>query len=94
MSMSKQQEMFELIEAWRHSGQTQKAFTQDRGITLQRFAYWIRKKKQQEQSSGGFLAIEPSGENATTVEVIYPNGVRVAVPPGDLPLISRLIGLR
>lgn len=87
--------MYELVTAWQQSGQSQKAFARSSNIPFARFNYWARKKKQEEESKVGFVRIEPDKTEAgTTLEVVYPNGVRVSVPAADLPLISRLIGLR
>lgn len=47
--------------------------------------------KENDTSSGGFIAIDKAGKKSD-VEVIYPNGVRIKVDT-DLGLLSQLIRL-
>ena len=92
--MRKVEEMFTLVEEWQSSGQTQKIFCQEQGIKPGTFAYWLRKKRQNGESTGGFLPVRVSRDLGTDpVEVIYPNGVRVRVAQADLEVISGLVRL-
>ena len=50
--MRKAEEMFTLVEQWQSSGQTQNLFCQEQGIKPGTFAYWLRKKRQSEESTG------------------------------------------
>ena len=91
--MSKQEEMYNLVTEYRKSGLTAKVFSKERGISPSTFCYWIRKKKEEDES-GGFVEVI-TGLNLSTreLEVIYPNGVRLQVSSPDLALIARLVKL-
>jgi len=93
--MRKAEEMFALVEEWENSGQTQKVFCQEQGIKLGRFAYWLRKKRQNGESIGGFLPIRvsPPSQMAEPIELVYPNGVRMRVWQTEPGVISGLVRL-
>jgi len=89
--MDKQEEMFSMVEEQMASGLSGKAFCRSRGIAATTLYYWKRKKARS-RDGGGFItlsvgAVPPRG----TVEVRYPNGVRIQVGAGDLGLISQLV---
>ena len=86
------EEKARLIEEFRQSGQSQKAFCRAKGITKSRLSYWL-KKDREVSGSNGFIPVKTTDEAALNPEIIYPNGVKVVVPGGDLNLISRLIKL-
>lgn len=79
--------MFALIEEWENSGTTQKRFCEDKKIGLSRFQYW-RKRYLSEHTEGpeGFapLRFHKGDVPDHTLEVIYPNGVRLKVE-GRIP---------
>ncbi|WP_394371829.1 IS66 family insertion sequence element accessory protein TnpA, partial [Salegentibacter tibetensis] len=50
--MSKQEEMFTLVNEYRNSGLSAKAFSKEKGISPSTFCYWIRKKKDEDQPGG------------------------------------------
>ncbi len=58
--MRKAEEMYALIEEWQSSGQTQNVFCQEQEIKPGTFAYWLRKKRQSEESTSGFLPVRVS----------------------------------
>lgn len=85
--------MLALAEEWKTSGLSQKAFSALHGINIHTFCYWIARSKEKKTTSGGFLDLSgPIPPKPTTVEIIYPNGVRLCVE-NDLSLISQLIRL-
>ncbi|APS40260.1 hypothetical protein [Salegentibacter sp. T436] len=91
--MSKQEEMNTLVNEYRNSGLSAKAFSKEKGIRPSTFCYWIRKKKDEDQP-GGFVEVTrglnwSSGE----LELIYPNGVKLQMNAADLGLIARLVKL-
>ncbi|WP_396442627.1 IS66 family insertion sequence element accessory protein TnpA, partial [Limnospira sp. PMC 1306.21] len=50
--------MFPLIEQWELSGQTQRDFVAEQGLTHSCFCYWRnRYLKEQHSSSGGFIPV-------------------------------------
>lgn len=86
--------MYRLIEEWRQSGKTQKAFCEERGQNKAVFNYWLRKyRDEKEDLSTAFAKIE-TRMSAPALEIIYPNGVSLRVPAGTDPLTLRsYIGL-
>lgn len=74
------EEMGRLLEAFRDSGQTMKAFCARQGVPLSVFSYWQRKLRGEVRSSGGFVEITPASARDTgypVAEVIYPSGIRL-----------------
>src|SRR5699024_7229458 len=57
--MTKQEKMYGLIEEQQASGQTAKAFCQQRQIKLGTFNYWLRKKNQISKSALVALVWDP-----------------------------------
>ncbi|WP_257669768.1 IS66 family insertion sequence element accessory protein TnpA [Parapedobacter tibetensis] len=88
---SKRAHMLSLVEQWRTSGQTQKAFCQFQGIRPGTLAYWVRISKE-DHGPSGFVEVFPKNNPIQKIEVIYPNGVKVNAGT-DLALVSRLIHL-
>lgn len=83
--------MFALVEEYRQSGLTAKAFCEEKNIGLPKFNYWARKKRQQNSPSG---FIEISADRKTThipAELIYPNGVRLQLATSDPAVIASLL---
>jgi len=97
MDTNKTEKMFVLVDQWKASGMTQKAFCQQifcQQIELKvaTFAYWVAKKKRTEEPAGGFALVELTGASSgRQVEITYPNGVRLLLGHGDLALIGQLI---
>jgi len=89
----KRERMLSLVEDWKASGLTQKAFGLLHGIYVATLGYWVAKSKEQETGSRGFMEM-PSGSavKGEQIEIIYPTGVRLKVLR-DLSLISQLIRL-
>jgi len=87
--------MFALVDAWRQSSKKRKEFCDEHQIKVSTFSYWITRKNKAERSGKGFLPIDVSGSGhrATNVDIYYPNGIRLSLSAGDLPLISKLIRL-
>lgn len=50
--MSKQEEMYTLVNEYRNSGLSAKAFSKEKGISPSAFCYWIRKKKDEDRPGG------------------------------------------
>jgi len=78
-----QREMFSLIGKWKKSGIRQKDFCDRHDISLHAFYYWLRKYKQNHQTSeNGFVPveIEPMGNNSKEdIHIHYPNGVLITL---------------
>jgi len=100
----KEETMFSLVEVWRESGKTRKEFCNTHNMKVSTFAYWITRKNKTERDGNRqghdysppvFLPIDVSGSDprTTSVDIFYPNGVRLSVPMGEAALIRNLIRL-
>ncbi len=76
------QQKFAMIEQWRTSGLTQKAFCEQHSIRYYVFHYWYKRYKMQQadvhDKAGSFVKLritKPSG--AGGVEINYPGGIRI-----------------
>ncbi len=86
--------MFSLVDQWKASGVTQKAFCAEQAINTHTFSYWVAKRRRADQPSGGFAAVDVSGAAPSDrITITYPNGVAIHISSGNLPLISQLIHL-
>ncbi|WP_407427265.1 IS66 family insertion sequence element accessory protein TnpA [Arcticibacter sp.] len=80
------------VERWRQSGLTQKEYSQQLGIKVATFAYWLSRNK--EENKTGFVSLRPGQRDlAGEIEITYPNGVRFNVSLSDPGILSRLIHL-
>lgn len=83
--------MLSLVEDWKASGLTQKAFSALHGIKVATLGYWVARSK--EVDGGSFIPITGgSGRSSEPIEIIYPTGVRLRVE-ANLALIAQLIRL-
>ncbi|MFC4871970.1 IS66 family insertion sequence element accessory protein TnpA [Negadavirga shengliensis] len=92
--MKIREEMTRLVGEYETSGQTQKCFSESRGIGFHKFNYWYRKLQREAAHPGGFHKIEcqgarPSGD--CRAELVYPNGVVLRIDRPEPELLSRLI---
>lgn len=88
--MSKQEEMFQLVEQYRVSGLSAKNFAHGNNISASTMSYWIRKKRSLEKESG-FIEIANHTSGAMEVELIFPNGVQLRMNGTDPALIAKLV---
>lgn len=92
--MSKEQEMYGLIDEFEISGLNCRDFCKDRGLVPSTFYYWKKRKAQKESpESGGFISIRPKTGMDGSLELIYPNGVRLRLEAPQFTLISKLLRL-
>jgi len=91
--MTKQEQMYQLIERQQASGQTIKAFCEEEHIKIHTFHYWSRKKRQANTSA--FIPLDTTlrGSGKNQIELIYPNQVRLRLKHFDLKQIQQLIHL-
>lgn len=90
-------QMFSMIEAWKQSGQRQKAFCAESNITCHRFHYWHKRYK--EQSAAGhtgtapaFIPLSVSATATSAAELIYPDGKRLLFHQGvDAAFLKALL---
>ncbi|MDR9458208.1 MAG: hypothetical protein RI572_12450 [Salegentibacter sp.] len=92
--MSKEQEMFALIDEFENSSLNARNFCKTKGVVPSTFYYWKKKKARMESpGSGGFIAISPNIVKDGSLELIYPNGIRLRLEASQFPLISKLLRL-
>lgn len=92
MDTPKRERMFELVEQWKASTLTQKAFCEPYNLKVATFAYWVARHREcHQESPGGFL--ELTHARTGPAEITYPNGVRISVSASDMAGIARLIHL-
>lgn len=86
-------EMFPLIELWESTTQDREQFCQSHEVSLATFSYWRTKyRKSQKPSTELFSELQP--EISSKIEVVYPNGVKVSLPPQcDPAMLKLLIGM-
>jgi len=77
--MSKQEEMYTLVNEYRNSGLSAKAFSKEKGIRPSTFCYWIRKKNDEDQPRGFLEVTKGSNRSSGELELIYPNGVKLQI---------------
>ena len=92
--MEKESKMFALMASWESSGLTRQEFCKDHDIKLSNFSYWRTRylRSQSSKKSEHFVKIKPAV--ATSIELIYPNGVKIVLPANsDSATLSTLIRL-
>lgn len=82
--------MRQLVQQWKESELTQKVFCEKIGVKRTTFANWVKRSKV--KPGQGFVAIVPPIKPISeSIEVIYPNGVRLKICASDIPVLSELI---
>ena len=72
-----EESMFPLVEEWQSSGQTQKSFCAEQGISVSVFAYWLRRYRDQVHvvdRPASFVPIQPVSTPANALEVELATG--------------------
>mgnify|MGYP003412472688 FL=1 len=87
----KRAQMQSMISDWQESGKSKKQYCLENGIHQAKFYYWLSRIKEETGSSGSFIPIRQSS-GKSTIEIIYPNGVRLKVEK-ELNLLAQLIRL-
>ncbi|WP_115870540.1 IS66 family insertion sequence element accessory protein TnpA [Marinoscillum furvescens] len=74
-----QEDMFALIEQWKNSAESRKAFCRRHNIAPSTFSYWYAKYQKTESAvKPGFVEVQP--HLSRSLELIYPNGVKIRLP--------------
>lgn len=91
--MTKQEQMFSLVQQQEQSGLTIGRFCTEHNLKLNTFHYWRKRYKETNSSSKGFIAIRSfaHADASAPIRVSYPNGVNVDLSSADLSLIVSLI---
>ncbi len=72
--------MFALIEQWRQSGLSQKAFCGQQSIRYYVFHYWYKRYREhhmEKQSDNSFVKLQIAKPSPGAVEINYPGGIRI-----------------
>lgn len=90
--MDKKEKMFSLVDQWRKSGLTRKAFAQQHGITDSSLEYWCRKRDNKVRRPTiippDFVEISPKQESKSEerertslgkVELELPGGIKIKI---------------
>jgi transposase-like protein len=86
----KKAEQVQQVRQWKESGLTQNVYCQKIGVKRSTFANWVKRSK--ERSEPGFIALTPAMKPVSeTIELTYPNGVRLKVEVSNLQVLSELI---
>lgn len=100
------EEMYLAIELWQESGLSQRKFCKHEKLSLPTFGYWLRKYRNERVLSTEvgapetFIPVEVPGARfdeplllgGSTIEVSFPNGVRLSCPAGiDITQLKPLI---
>lgn len=77
-----QERMFQLIEQWQQSGDTQKVFCQEQSIKYHVFHYWYKRYREQhadpQNNGSSFVKLQiAKPASAGSVEIYYPGGVHI-----------------
>lgn len=92
--MDRKEYMLSQVESWKQSGISQRAFCNKAGIKLATFSYWIKKSKERDDLTGGFITLpNPVTALKSQYEIVYPNGVTLKVQNTDLKEIFSLASL-
>ncbi len=75
-------QMFDMIEQWKQSGLTQKAYCQQQSIKHYTFYYWYKCYRQQhpqmENNRSAFVKLQIAKSASTpSVEIYFPGGIRL-----------------
>lgn len=81
--------MFSLIEFWKGSGKSQKAFCLEKSIAYPKFHYWLKKyndeKNEGEDLGPSFSQVTIKKQNEVRpnhIELQYPDGRKLVFPQG------------
>ena len=92
--MEKESKMFALMSLWESSGLTRQEFCKEHEIKLSNFSYWRTRYRKSQTASGSENFIKVKPVLATSIELIYPNGVKMVLPANsDIATLSALINL-
>ena len=75
-------QMFDMIEQWKRSGLTKKAYCQQQSIKHHSFYYWYKCYRQQhldmDNKSSSFVKLQiAKSANTPSVEIYFPGGIRL-----------------
>ena len=93
--MRTHEQMAAMIADYHQSGLSLKSFCDQEQIKLPTFLYWRKKLQTKEQSA--FVPISTGSSSfrePSSIELLYPNGVRIRLPHFDPNQIGQLLQLQ
>ena len=82
-----------LLEAYKRSEKTQRAFAEENGVAVSTLLSWLSRKRQRKQEESGWESLSLS-LGAASWEVVLPGGTCVRAPAGaSVEELARLIDL-
>lgn len=92
----RQQEMFKIVELWQNSKMSKKELCLQKQINQNTFEYWVQKYKKSNTKNNLFVKLVTDNTSSTlseqTIELQYPNGVTLKLPPQtEIGFIQKLI---
>ncbi len=87
----KREFMMLMVSEWMQNGKIKKAYCAENDLNYAKFQYWVKRSKEKVADPGSFLELKDSPRESS-VEILYPNGVRVRVE-ADIVFVSQLIRL-
>jgi len=92
--MSKKEEMYAMLAEYRASGMSQNEFCLSRQISLHVLKYWTRKERAEKGSAHPlkmrFVPLQVQEPLASSLEIVFPNGVKVRGFGSDTDLVMRV----
>jgi hypothetical protein len=81
-TIGQQEKMFGLIEQCKESGLSNREFCKQKSINEAKFYYWLKRYTHQSPKESNFIPIRlnPGQIICETLEIIYPNGVKIKLP--------------
>lgn len=87
-----EEEMFPLVAQWHESGQTQKAFCIQHSIPVSIFAYWLRRYRDQQDSTEDKQSnFVPVRCDPVRMDVSSPAALEVALPSGAVLRFAQVV---
>lgn len=69
-------------------------FAESKDVKFSTFCYWVRKKKRADEPARSFISLRAVDSSLKgSLEIVYPNGVRIITDFTDISYLHRLIKL-
>ena len=86
----------EQIDAWKASGQSQKAFCKAHDLNYPRFGYWLRKFRQQDTQHDQpprFIPVTPAvAHSNSSLSLVLPSGLELrGIASDNLSIVEQLL---
>ena len=92
-SKKRKEYMYSLVEKWENSNKSQRAISEEAGISFHVFRYWVKKQKAEQLQKNVRKSNPPKNKTRAfypislspishfeKLQIIYPNGVKINCP--------------